>query len=89
MGVHNSTVLVRAQYSHPRLWGFGGVSAALGTHRKADRQAQEISVIVPVPQSPSPSSLGSCHRDSGLALTSLSRPCHIWLPGSPHGNWQD
>lgn len=34
-----------------------------------------------------PSSLESLSRalswDSGLALTNLSRPCHIWLP-SPH-----
>lgn len=38
---------------------------------------------------PAPPHWGLCHRDSGLALTSLSRPCHIWLPGSPHGTWQD
>lgn len=40
-----------------------------------------------------PSSLGSPSQalswESGLVLISLGEPCHIWLPGSPHVNWQD
>lgn len=32
---------------------------------------------------------GSLSQGLGLALTSLSRSCHIWLPGSPPVNWQD
>lgn len=41
VGVHNSTVLVRAQCSQPRL-RFWGVFAALGTHRKAAWQAKRF-----------------------------------------------
>lgn len=32
---------------------------------------------------------GPCHGDAGLALTSLDRSCHIWLPGSPPVDRQD
>lgn len=69
--------------------GVGRVLCSPGTGRKAAQVAQEVSADVLASRSPTPSSPGPCHRDSGLALTSLDRSCHIWLPGSPLVKWQD